>query len=464
MNRLSLLKWAFAVVLLLVRVAGANAQDAGAGDAGIEPDESPSTQADEAAGDEDSEDEKEAEETAEEVVATDPAVGPGRSPASTPPAPDASKVDKTLDGEEQEEAQEEEVEEELGIEPETDAPLVWRNSIFTWGNSLSANSLTQRAGISYNPTYSMSFRVRPRFYLTDQLYLALDQSLSIELTDTDTRARNREPVLSDTLIDLIWAGAYSTDLGFAGLSVTPGLRLQAPLSITSRAQGMILGLGPSVLALAPVKDVMSGWVLGASGRWLHFFRTTNVTETENGQACRRYDSLQGQCVAYEEVSGVAWDQTGGQTVQSDRLILALFSSLSFVPNATFDVSFAWVWDFGYGLKDATVPVLSEPDGELTIGDQSDTHLRVLTSFSIGFSYTFEPWINASLSLNTFQGEFQPDGDRSNPFFDIDVTTFNLSATITLDRFYTDIIVGKDPDAGGPTNPSMRAARRQLRAF
>lgn len=227
---------------------------------------------------------------------------------------------------------------------------------------------------------------------------------------------------------------------------------------------MIMGVGPSLLALAPIKDVMSGWVLGASARWTHFFNSGNVTMTENGQACRRYDTLQGQCVAYEEVGGAAWDQTGGATVSSDRLILALFSSLSFVPNATFDLSFAWVWDFGHGLGDATVPVLTEPDGQLVISDQSDTHLRVATSFSVGFSYTFEPWINASLSMNTFQGEFQPDGDRSNPFFDIDVTTFNLSATVTLDRFYTDIIVGKDPDTGGPTNPSMRAGGRPLRAF
>lgn len=463
------LSWATRVALVAVAMASfspgavAFAQDAGVADAG--PAGDPQTEVDEAQ----SEDEKEAEETAQETVISDPVDAPGRSPASTKPAPDTkSAAGRAEEEQAKEEQEEEEIEEKIGASSEKDDPLAWRNSIFVWGSSLSANTLAPDAGISYNPTFSTSFRIRPRYYLTNQLYLALDQSLSIELTDTDIRARNREPVLSDTLLDLIWAGAYATDLGFGGLSLTPGLRVQAPLSIASRAQTMILGIGPSLLALAPINDVMSGWVLGASGRWLHYFSRSNVPENENNQYCvGSFDSVTGTCTGGFADGGEDDPnrQLLGNSVVHDRLIFALFSSLSFVPNATFDLSFAWVWDFGYGLADARVPVMSEPDGELVIADQSDTHLRLLTSFSVGFSYTFEPWINASLSLNTFQGEFQADGDRSNPFFDIDVTTIDLGVTVTLDRFYTDVIVGADPDAGGPTNPSMRAGGRPaLRAF
>ena len=339
-------------------------------------------------------------------------------------------------------------------EPEAPKPLPWRNSIFSLDQALSVNTLVPSETLSANPSYSWFATLRPRWYLNDTVFVAVQQTLSIEWTDTDGRVRNREPVLLDTNVDLIWNNAASIPLGIGDWSINPGLRLVLPLSIQSRAQEMYFGLGPSVATRLPIADVMKGLLLGLNARYTHNFQGTNGTTTESSYPCFQLDGAQTRC-----------SSTGGPSSDSDSLIATLFASLSPLDDMTLDMSFTWWWRFGHELADAKVPVDSAPNGYIVVEDGSDTHMRLATSFSVGASYNIVSWFNLAFTVNTFSSEFAADGSRRNPFFNVYDTTLDLTATVVLDQFYTSTF-GAESGGSTPTNPrnQVRDSYRRVAAF
>lgn len=330
-------------------------------------------------------------------------------------------------------------------------PLKWRNSIFTFDQTLSANTFSQEAQLSYNPTYAWSFNIRPRWYFTDQLFVAVSQGLDIEITDTDGRERNREPILSDMFIDLTYNNLLSLPTGVGPFNVSAGVRLVLPVSIVSRARDLYFGVGPSVATRLAINDVLSGWLLGTNMRWTHNVAGNNVTEVDNPYPCFNLDSNQQVC-----------SSAGGFSTDSDAIIATLFSSLSIFSDLTFDVSFTWWWRFGHELGPATVIVNGDP---VTFDDMSDTHMRLATNFTIGGSYNVMDWLNLSLNLSTFSAEFNDNGSRRNPFFNVYDSVIDLAATMVIDQFYTAYFDGKGAGKT-PTNPrnQVNNQARKIVAF
>ncbi|MCA9582642.1 MAG: hypothetical protein KC416_12665, partial [Myxococcales bacterium] len=264
-------------------------------------------------------------------------------------------------------------------------------------------------------------------------------------------ARNREPVLLDTLFDFVYANALTTDFGPALVSLTPSLRFTFPTSIRSRAQEHIVGIGPGIATRVPVKDVMAGLLFGLDFRWTHNFQGTNITTTETDYPCFSLTATENRC-----------SQTGGPTSDRDAIILSFFASLSPIPNMTIDLGFLWWWRVGHELADAVVPVDTAPGGQIVIEDMSATHMRLATQFSLGMSYSWVPWFNTSFGINTFSAEFAEDGSRRNPFFNIYDSTIQLTSSFILDQLYTDLFEADDAE-GLKTNPSniVKQADRRM---
>ncbi|MCA9601354.1 MAG: hypothetical protein R3A78_04330 [Polyangiales bacterium] len=332
--------------------------------------------------------------------------------------------------------------------------LPWRNSIFSFDQALSTNSFSKSSTLSYNPYYAMFFTVRPRWYLTDTMFVAVQQGLQIELTDTDSRVRNHEPVLTDTSVDFIWNNAFAIPVGFSEINVSPGIRAVLPLSIASRAQEMYFGVGPSVATRLGVPDVLSGWLLGLNARWQHNVQGSNVVTNESSYPCFQVDSAP-RC-----------SQSGGPSSDSDAVLATVFSSLSPIENMTIDTSFTWWWRFGHRLATATVPVDTAPGGVIQVGDTSDTHMRLATSFSIGASYNIVHWLNLALTLNTFSSEFSANGSRRNPFYNVYDSTIYLTTTVVMDQFYTAYFRSTEGSGSTPTNPrnQVQNGYRRITAF
>lgn len=368
----------------------------------------------------------------------------------------------TSSGEEEEEEASEEAEAadnaatpvEEAAPSEPPKPLPWRNSIFSLDQALSVNTLLPNETLSANPNYTWFLTLRPRWYLTDTVFVAVQQGLSIEWTDTDARVRNREPVLTDTNVDLIWNNALSLPIGSTAWSFSPGLRVTLPVSIASRAQELYFGLGPSVASRLPL-DVMKGLLLGWNARYAHNFQGTNGTTTETTFPCFQLDGAQTRC-----------SSAGGPSSDSDSIITTLFASLSPIDDMTLDMSFTWWWRFGHELATARVPVDSAPNGYITLEDESETKMRLATSFSVGASYNVVHWLNMAFTVNTFSAEFASDGSRRNPFFNVYDTTVDLTATVVLDQFYS-AYFGAESGGSTPTNPRNQVKNgdyRRVAAF
>lgn len=334
--------------------------------------------------------------------------------------------------------EDEEVAEAEADEP---APLPWRNSLFMWDHSLNTTALDPSSTITHDPTYTWTFTVLPRWYLTDSIFLRVRQDLTYELTDSDFTSYNRQPMLADTQLDLVDASALSA----GDFRLQAGARLIAPTSIASRANDVYFGTGAFAVGMYSFPEVLDGLMLIANGSYSHFWSGSNVTGTAEPYPCYVNDVGAAQVCS----------QVGGPSTVSDSIVAGLTGSLNVTPELNVSAGFTWLWRVANGLADAEVPVLGAPGGSITLADASETHIRGLTYFSASAAYQMNPWFNLSANFYTFTTQLSPDGSRRNPFWNVD-SSVSLTATVTLDTLYTDISGGGS--GGGNTNTLRQSAQ------
>ncbi len=318
--------------------------------------------------------------------------------------------------------------------------LTFANSFFSWTNALTVHSFAPAAQLSYDPTYVMAFNLTPRFYLTDSTFLWLNQGLSAELTDSNDGTYNREPLLDDTLLDIrqivSWEGFVFQLQG----------RLGFPLSKASQAARRILQTGLGVTITRPFPELASFTVSATMGyrRW---WATTNVPQT--GAA------YPGNCVQIEPGQPPLCTQAGGQSTIRDILIGGL--SLSVMPLAGLTVSMSGFYMAAYGheLATASVPING---GTETVPDESLTHWRPYTYFSLAVAYDVLPWLNLQLGIQNagvVAPLYNPNGSVRSPF-NTDTQIF-LSTTLSLDGVYEQIVGTHEEEE---LTPEERQRRRQ----
>lgn len=331
---------------------------------------------------------------------------------------------------------------ETGRFVEETEQLPWRNSLFLWDNEM--GTYTVDPGLSDNPYYSMAFSIRPRWYFTDMISLRLRQDITVEWTDTDSRTRNREPVLQDTMVDLV----HSKLVDPAGIIIGAGARLTLPTSYISRNNTMIAGTG--LLATATKSfEVLEGLAVQASGTYNHYWFTSNVPEREEPFPCHIF--------AGERVQDNQCLQSPGSSNIGNTWSAGLAVSLAPIENLTFETSYSVAWRLGHDLGEGEVEV---GGGTVVVEDESDTHWRNLQAWSIAADYRFADWINLTASFYSQTTQLDPDGSLRSPFYNPD-SAVSLTATITLDQLYTSIArrTGED-DAGAP---AVQAAAENDRA-
>ena len=73
----------------------------------------------------------------------------------------------------------------------------FRGSSIAWWQSLSALAFNPGAELTYNPSYSWTFRFWPKYNFTDKLSMKLKVDLNVELTNSDDTTKQRETQLGD---------------------------------------------------------------------------------------------------------------------------------------------------------------------------------------------------------------------------------------------------------------------------
>ncbi len=332
-------------------------------------------------------------------------------------------------------------------------PLAWRNSFFTWTHGITPNTFLRDAQLSYNPTYYWSFSLTPRWYLAPTTFFWVNQSLSWELTDDDgSAANNREPQLSDTLIEI------RHTIPWEGFIFIPAARLGLPASKLSQTaqRYFLLGVGGTAVRVIP-----EAWSLtiGVVAAYRYWFAGTNTPQLRNPipgttevhvPFSQRPPTVDG---VPEEPQSIS--QASSLTSVRQQILLAL--TLNVTPLPGFNVSLAgfWVSQEGHGLGGASYGVDTSPSVE-TIGDQSATHWRHAYYLSLSLAYDVQPWMNVSVGWgsatvvtplftgNQVTSPFNPD----NNFF--------LSTTFQIDGIY-EAVAGSEDDG---LTPEQRQRRRQ----
>ena len=110
----------------------------------------------------------------------------------------------------------------------------------------------------------------------------------------------------------------------------------------------------------------------------------------------------------------------------------------------------------YGHELAPANVAINGGGE-TVADESVTHWRPFTYFSLAVGYDILPWFNLSLGLQNsgvVAPLYNPDGSVRSPFT-ADTQVF-LTTTVGLDALVSEIVGDEDDDL----TPEERQRRRQ----
>lgn len=334
-------------------------------------------------------------------------------------------------------------------------PLPWRNSFFSYYLGVTPNTFFRDAQLSYDPLVYNYLSLTPRWYLDPQLFFALSQSVSYEMTnDGESSSYNHDVQLSDTVVELRRTTPWE------GFIFIPAVRVTLPASKASQAAQRYFGLGAAVTAVRVIPEAWSMTIAAQVG-YRYWFAGSNVPLTSADTMQQAYPP--GGVTRDPDVGGFAPSPTLGQASGTTTARHIAFGGLTInvTPFEGFNVTLQGYYftQEGHGLADAcTSGVLTSPDGAYCDNGDGPTHWRHGTSLGLYLAYDIQPWFNLSVGWsNSFNLAplFGPDGSVYSPFNP--QNQFSLSATFQIDGIYETLTAGGEDDG---LTPEQRQRRRQ----
>lgn len=337
-------------------------------------------------------------------------------------------------------------------------PLAWRNSFFSWTMGSTFNTFYRGADLSYNPLYYWTFFLTPRWYLSSNVFFVVNQGMYYEFTDDDSATYNHEPQLYDTIIEL-----RATFVADRFIFIPSFLRLMIPMSKLSQASQRYFNTGVTLTTVVNLPEVASG-NLALTLSYRRWWGATNVSLTaapypaetgaggDNPTSTNVYNGSNGGCTSGDCFGDQAW----GESLGVDRLVLGLTWNLTPTEGLTVTLSGWLLWDQGYPLLEQPVGTMGGAASYLV--DDSRSHWRMFSSYSVQIAYDVQAWLNMGIgisnatNLSPFWG---PDGSVLSPFNPN--TQVFLTTTITLDGIYETLTAGAEEDG---LTPEERQRRRQ----
>ena len=343
-------------------------------------------------------------------------------------APQASETPEEEAAEGEGEAADEAEEEAPAAEP-----LPWRSTFFSWTHQATFNSFLRDAQLTYNPTYQQNFSLSPRWYVGPMTFFWANISLSLEVTDDDSNALNRDPQFGDTLVELRhmipWEGFI-----FIGQA-----RLGIPTSKASIVSQRYLqtGLGATIVRIIPeINTTLAG--IFAYRRWWAGSNMVQVGEPQPDRCPAPTAPTMTGGGSAPEINTTTCDQLGTSSSARDTILAGLSATTS-IDNFSISLSAFIFTLYGYELAPAYVDVATS-EAPIVIEDGSPSHWRNFTYISLAVAYQFTPWLNLSLGVQNAGNVapvYNPDGSFRNPIFTPDTQVF-LSATVGLDSIYDEL--------------------------
>lgn len=318
--------------------------------------------------------------------------------------------------------------------PEPEKLPAYHHSIFSWEHAVT----TQTVGVgdtpqSSNPTYSMGFVARTRYYFLDDtsagrhFSLRLDGGLYREFTNDDNTTKRGEWLFSDTDLAAVYArrvrGPANTDGTLA--EVRP-LTLTLPTSKSSYASGRYFAAGAVVgvtnvspLLRGKVRPEITSLVRLAVGYKRWFARATVPTNSSLARVRLTPDgrSLPG-------------DALSGSSLVRDQLELSGRLRLDFGQDVvwTSDFAFAPAWKYSVQNEVQLCGVVLTGCTNVQVSPDDNRYL-VSTAFNTEVSVRVARSLSVELGYGNTTGQIGADGRRRGLFYSPDAI-FYASVSFT----------------------------------
>jgi hypothetical protein len=311
--------------------------------------------------------------------------------------------------------------------------LPWRGTSLAFSQSLNLNAFARSAQTSYNPSYSWTFILLPRWYFSKTTFLNIDQRLYLELTDSDSTLYAQRAMLSDTVVgvDSVFLDEELQN-GASEITIAGGAHLIAPTSIASRADTMIVGGRIRASATMIWKKVLRGASVTVQGRYGHRFLTNNTRQAESPYPCLTGGVSVDNCEFLGSASGVR-----------NTLSSIVSGSLQLTETVSLELLVWLSWSRGADLGTYTREIET---GVVQLSDNSTTHWRNERYFVLGADWAATQWLSVGLSVINYFPEKAPDGTNRGVLNPLDLMV-GFTTAIAFDRLYlTALGPKKQPEA------------------
>ncbi len=313
--------------------------------------------------------------------------------------------------------------------------LPFHDSWFVWEHAATAETLgvgpdTQ----SRNPTYEMTFRLVPRYYLRDEprwnTSVRADLRLVHEVTNSDTTTSRGEWDLVDTPLWLSTGWIVDPRLSHKTEAL---LRLPYVILPTSRAswlggRGFGLGVGAELLKKIPLRKGQA--FLPGTLFWpslVYDYRVAGSTVATNGSAERVRVDPGGQAIPSDQLSGSALPQH--ELAASIRFDTQLAQPLTLV------TQLAGRYARRYALSDSVEVCGVVATGCTEVSSREGaSRWSVSTVFLADLSYAVTPYFEVGVGYENLAQQLGPNGRRRNVFYSPEARG-TLSFVVVLDLLY-----------------------------
>lgn len=296
--------------------------------------------------------------------------------------------------------------------------LSWEVPV-SFAQSYNLRGFRRDSQLTYDPTYTWTLSVSPRWNVRERVSLGARQDMTLELTESDITTRQRQVWLDDTRLDV----RYTMEARPGDVTLTWLGLLRVPTSLVSQGARRSLNLGGGLLAIRPV-DVLSGLVFYGLVTYRAWLSSSDVVRT------RRRDAY--AC----DLSGVgstsACEQAGGVTTTIGTLSLVGQALLIPKPRWTLTLALALDVSHAHRLSEACVTVDTSPE-PVCLGDAARNHIRTLTEFSASVGYDFRDYLTLTLAYVTLAYHPDFDGARDHVVWN-ELTTLSLTLSFRLGGF------------------------------
>ena len=317
-------------------------------------------------------------------------------------------------------------------------PNPWRGSLLILDQSMTTNSFSKKAQLSYQPLYEWWISPRVSYSLSKQFRLTLRQDLFKEWTNVQETTDRGEWRYTDTWLTL----GFRPDLtkvskhmsGGLGLILRPGISKESRIASQYFSVGPSGNLGYSFDLAGEKAKAFKSLNVSATLMYTHAFTRCNVACASGAFSQQRMNSS-GQPVDDNQVR--SGSLVGNQLLYSANI------GLDIVEHLDFSASMIWISQFANNLSPAM-----DPSGREIPRAGDDTRLRQFTWFFSSVTWGFTKEASLSVGYYNLNSVLHTDGSYRQPFWSPEARVF-LDLYVHLDAIYEKLTGGDGRKGGGP---------------